>query len=467
MKGKAIIELTDKNGKKTTHEHNMTTDVFKDVFTVVSNLSGGGTSSDIIRHYGSYMANLFKGFRDSNMYGIKLYENKIPEVKENYLNHSRVSVGYGNQGVDYDEKRGVLNVLSTCKLTNDNDEQIGVRLVWDFPTNTANGNIQSICLTTANTDLYTTLTSNFLNTGTQSFKDKGIFLRTERIDSSYTKEGLLLRVDNNKIMREKQKTGIVSPQGWVNNPEDFETYILEGYEDLYKVYDFHSYYLTIAKNTVTQVYDLLKLNRDSLEVLENTPLTALTSTYYDYGFVGEVDDITNIIFQNTFTSSNTTASYKNYNLKTHTVADLNPPNRYTNSVRQGANAITVNKDLDNKLYCRLLHYRLGHYSSSSTSRYYYPRQTVYKTNSEGNLEVMYSNTHDRSNASAIYVHFGIQPIGIASDNGVCEYNGANPEMYCYIALENQCLLTINNLDVPLVKTDAYTMKITYELTWGE
>ena len=79
MKGKAIIELTDKNGKKTTHEHNMTTDVFKDVFTVVSNLSGGGTSSDIIRHYGSYMANLFKGFRDTNMYGIKLYENKNAE----------------------------------------------------------------------------------------------------------------------------------------------------------------------------------------------------------------------------------------------------------------------------------------------------------------------------------------------------------------------------------------------------
>lgn len=134
MKGKSIIELRNVHtGEVERHiDHNLVTNGIK----VFPGTAIWGKTELTEDKYFPLWKNWFSGLR--------LFENTLEEDPDNYIyKYSEPITGYASNTADTtDPKRGLFNISESGPL----EDNSGVRLVWDFAQNQANGQISCISI---------------------------------------------------------------------------------------------------------------------------------------------------------------------------------------------------------------------------------------------------------------------------------------------------------------------------------
>lgn len=136
LKGHADIYLRDAITGEIVderHEDNIVTNAVQDVLSV----NPFGCRSDIYR---------FLPLATNLLGGVLLFPKTVPESTADYWAHGQWPTGYASNSSDTggDPRRGNFNPNESYATSN------GYRLVWDFGTADANGDISSICLTNSN-----------------------------------------------------------------------------------------------------------------------------------------------------------------------------------------------------------------------------------------------------------------------------------------------------------------------------
>lgn len=134
MKGKSIIELRDvRTGEVERHvDHNLATNGMN----VFPGTAVGGKTVLEGNQYFPLWQNWFSG--------IRLFENKLDEDPDNYIyKYAEPITGYASNTADTtDPQRGLFNISESGPL----EDRSGIRLVWDFAQNQANGQISCISI---------------------------------------------------------------------------------------------------------------------------------------------------------------------------------------------------------------------------------------------------------------------------------------------------------------------------------
>lgn len=475
MKGRTLIELQDKDGRLVEYkDDNMLTNAFTDMLNIVANTSTTGALLTTERDRLNALSNNFIGIFDKNnlkKWGIRIFSEPLEENADKY-NIYAPHLAYGNETTSMEEGKGVFNDLSSKFLTNDIGEVVGIRLVWDFATNIANGEIACVCLTPTKNTFGSLYANHYCKNTSVTSEQKGalnffynvstsnIMTYNPKRNFSYRKNGMPIAVTNNTVKIYQTTQPIVSHTGWLENDESYTEYTIEGYEDLFKVYDLDHSYVTLGKNTQTENYDLIRLNHNTLEIEETLEVGEL-SIMYDYLIVGEnegrsLSDLTSLVyFTESFLGSYTYT--ESINLKTMVKKGKNYSSESNANYHNTSMNVVLdeNNNLIGKLFIERANSNWGryesHYYKSSSSETGYDIISSISTNggvSNGSQEVSYAN-----------LHFGLTPICVTKTTIGARYHN--------LAFDNQTVFTINNLETPVTKTDANTMKITYELTWGE
>ena len=138
IKGCASLILADKSGRevKRLEEHNLVTDALKSIWDI--------PKIGLYSNWNIYnMLGYFLPMHEYALGGIMLLGTAVPE-KASGITLPTGFVPIGNAGAAYsgtDIMRGTRNENETVTLDN------GVRIVWDFPTDKANGTISCIAVT--------------------------------------------------------------------------------------------------------------------------------------------------------------------------------------------------------------------------------------------------------------------------------------------------------------------------------
>ena len=141
FKGQTKIELFEKGEKVgEVKDNNMMTNMLSKVFNPPRVVAGGVSSRELLQGL-TPIYNVALG-------GLLLYENTIDEdVEAEFSSVSNKCIGHA--GGDYSgvqATRGTLNASETGYI-NDSEKWRGYRYVWDFSTDKANGTISCACLT--------------------------------------------------------------------------------------------------------------------------------------------------------------------------------------------------------------------------------------------------------------------------------------------------------------------------------
>ena len=138
MHGKATLILTDKDtGRvvKQVEEHNMLTNALNSIFSLPPTLVYPDDSKRVFEGYLPMYRHLLKG--------LILFGNTIPENPNNFMLGAKYNV-VATAGDEYsgsDLMRGNFNTNQSCEIEN------GYRFVWDFAPEKAIGTIKSLSLT--------------------------------------------------------------------------------------------------------------------------------------------------------------------------------------------------------------------------------------------------------------------------------------------------------------------------------
>ena len=477
LKGRTLIELQDKDGNiKTYKDNNMVTNAFTDVLRIMANTSTTGSLLTTERYALAELSNRFNGVfntTDLNRWGVRLFEEPLEEDADKYFIH-RPHLAYANETTSMEEKKGVFNTLSSKFLTNDIGQTIGIRLVWDFSTNVANGKISCISLTpsinTYNSNRYN-LRLNTLCTDTP-MAHNGVFTwgvpENSRRELSYTKEGIPIKVKNNTIYFYKNTQPTISHLGWYEKSDIYDKVVLDNYIDLFKVYDLENYYLTLGKNTETQKYELIKLNKETYEIDETRLIGNFDlKNQFDYSIVGvksdTLEDLTNVLYFSNlvYTSSSTNRGILySINLKTLERKDVYWGSS-TNYAYYNSHCFSPMLDENGDISTKVTINRGG-------SSYCYVASGTFKLNESKDDCVLCDSFNINGMSSGLPImsgiNFGLKPIFTTIE----PYGSSNISYHkTNVGYDHNTVFTINNLETPITKTEDNTMKITYELTWGE
>lgn len=380
--------------------------------------------------------------------------------------------------------RGSLNTVETVDLYNSNSKVIGKRFVWDFLTHQANGTFRSLALTDINSgNQYYRLNSCVnLNMTTEAgncfYPSYGLYNTNTwytSIPSDNVTKYALTRIGKNlNFFRPlldatgyertyKDSVAIPGNSNFIENINT-RTVTFEGYTGCYYLHCIEDYVYTIMINTNTNKQTLLKISQDTDTIIETTELNIegdvvikMFSICGNKLIYGDIHPKTKATW--TRLKTDAVPSY----IKNVTKAYIYSPYYYFISMNTyNLTDKTVDPD---PLYIPMI-------NASTDSYVYITSKLLMFKDGNGEFTSYFSNaTYIRNNATEIYIHsdsfaynsfcqpFNGLPIGI----GLVYQSGSG----CTVTSLYHTLLTINNLEAPITKTEANTMKITYEVRWGE
>lgn len=150
LKGVCEIELRDENGNvvQKTKDKNMVTDAINRLLNPdiqMIKLQFAMSTPELKEYFSNKLPIL-----DRLIGGILLFNETQEENIDNIMYDVGNIVGSGSVMIETmpdDNRIGVFNKEESAVIKNDNGKDIGIKFVWDFATNQANGTIRSVSLT--------------------------------------------------------------------------------------------------------------------------------------------------------------------------------------------------------------------------------------------------------------------------------------------------------------------------------
>lgn len=483
LKGKTTIKLMNEQGEEvySAEESNLVTNAFNDALKLIQNnylafpatiqLDGNiqKTIWGINHMYNSYNKLDFKNHEN---YGIKLMSEHLVEDPDRY-NYSKRPIAYGTNTQTIADNKGLFNNLESKQLIDDSGKNYGIRMVWDFGTSTANDvPIKCVCL------------APIFNSGDSSEIGEPMCEKY----SIYSLNKSFSFSHFNYYNGAKNKASLLNHNGMIFTELDgiyelYETPYVEVSETGYKIsencvrkfgisttyskwfrmVEIDNKYCTIAYHNDLNTYQFIEINKDDLSISNTIDLVGINDDYIDFNKCGDH----HLVFVHKF-QSNSINPYKvfTYDLRTHITEEITerlyPACTVVKSRKHTAGNIDRLLDNNGKFYCRI---SLGDSSNySNVPSYYF---NIYE-DSEGNIQVG-DISQSPLNAGVNSLKHGVPSCSLNGDKGgltlYCKSSGDYYITYLTLNWSPDTLFTINNLEMPITKTAANTMKIIYELTW--
>lgn len=475
LKGHAVIELTDvKTGKKERVEHdNIITNALKDFFDKQMPVIGAGN-----------MNSYFLPIIEKALGGIFIFSNTLTENINNIVLPDAADAeltGYAGHVTSdgNDNRRGDFNAEESGAITN------GYKFVWDFGTNDANGEIAALALTNE-------------MAGYHGYHYSPIeILRSSRNNTSNTSgsyKGLGVDYANPMGLNDEKMAQYAveldSDAGTIKTirKTDSTTILFETYKIDFKTVKLDNVVATFAKiNTETITIS------DSVQTETNDALTfvdggdgfyyGLSSSYSSNTAKIKISKINKSTHEYTPATDHTVGNVEL--LQMGTVVQYMQESKISPVIRNGYIYSLCNKVKTNSRYTK---YDIIKISLTNPAEFtVLPNSNFQIHNAEYGADAsMYlQNGLIITNGFAIDSDDRLIPTGIQFYDYVISHSYActtrittdgkqilmgaysNGSRYTNYYPVLQYLATINNLDAPVTKTAAKTMKITYTLTYAE
>lgn len=484
MKGTAKIELFNKDGEVVEQvEHNLVTNAFTDIPRIIANLLNGDptiTSSYRLQR----LANLYKssGLSNDKTFAIKLFSDYINNNDPNhYYELGHEFLAYGTDSGTSQDNRGSRISNLTCMIRDEeNQKDIGIRLVWEFPSNCANGEIKSICLcpNIFETKLYKTNTMGYSlgnGLGVTDFLNDSSF----RVNVSYTREGFRTVTKSEEsystITIAESNIMDISPIDMVTSKEGKNVITLVGYTDIFKAIELYDgIFATIALNLNTNLYEFLTIDSTTKTIIEQKVLYNNFKEFQDFGLCGDFLILTVVYNSNNKTNYGAKSRFYYYplnaeeptdwaNLSLGTPSGYSPTHAYSDadSYYPQDNIMTLKHMEKEGFVCEIVSIR-GWSTANDITRLTCHLDVVDGIPKYINTLVHTYKAYGNSHPYSPLFNFGTTPIVYINNH--CESRNFETG-YAYIGYDLGTYFTINNLEVPIFKTEDNSMKITYELIW--
>lgn len=406
IKGKSVIELYNPNTriKQRYEDENIVTNAFKYIFG--QNICAGANRT--------FMNNFLPLYK-KGIGGIILFDSQIEENPDIVVAPNTVGcTGYASTDAysGTDLSRGGMNVNETELIDN------GMKLVWDFATSQANGDIACVSLTHVN--------GGKVGYGSKNYCDGGNILMPDMIQNiiKSSETGYYAQCIVNDILYavEFQNPGVLKLKK-------------------YKLY--------------SQDVGLKNYYAEPKLIVEKEIETSLTGSFNIY-----IKTDKNKVYIMTRAESS----------KIIDITDFENIKEYLFPVSVIANMFSVR---DNIAYLNTSALKIELYSLADTTAKLNEITTNYSIDVVSNIngyivlgrEMLDANDEIRYIYNGIYNDASVKNAGFY-DNGIIVpymfYSGSS--VYTRYSIISNYLATINNLKVPITKTSAQTMKITYTLT---
>ena len=408
IKGKSVIELYNPNTriKQRYEDENIVTNAFKYLFG--QNICAGANQT--------FMNNFLPLYK-KGLGGIILFDSQIEENPNIVVAPNTVGcTGYASTDAysGSDLSRGSMNTNETSLIDN------GMKFVWDFATSQANGDIACVSLTHEK--------GGKVGYGSNTYPSgDGILLSNLIVGTTYFSEGsysgycvvndimyIATRTSLNTLRLRKYKlySQDINLKNYYGSPKLIE----EKSVTVTSVVTMNTLYLKADKNNVYVIYDYNRII--DITDFENIKEYAFPVRSLSMGYMAVREGVAYIA-----TGSKKTESYS----LTDTSAKLNEIS-------------TLNA-------------------------------TQYVSNINGyivlGIEMLDKNDNTRFvNKSASYSDYHLSCPGFCENEIIVPYTymDNSGRYYAGYSVVSNYLATINNLKVPITKTSAQTMKITYTLT---
>lgn len=467
LKGVCEIELRDENGNvvQKTRDRNMLTDAINRLL----NPDIGLMKTRFVvpdSEISEYLSNKLP-ILDGLIGGIVLFNEVQVENINNVIYKSTTQiVGSGSvmiETVPDDSRIGVFNKEESEVIKDENKSAIGIKFVWDFATNQANGTIRSVSLTTGiagrsnykNNLIMTFLSENlnilyplkYLSGNTSSVPHGSSFLTSGCVGLYITqfKNGEAIVITDTKEIKRvklKDKIGLADSLNALSlqSGDIIKTASIDGLLDGV-MYDNYPNYFT---NCDDKLY-YCKIDKKVLTVVEFNPET-LESTSKDI-------NLTQILTHN----------------RTHPVAVYN--NCY--AIPDGTTHDDTIRFVSMNDYTLVKSVKLGNSANITYGQY----ADYFVINNEGssrgedkyfmidkNFDIVFSNSSLFRAIMPVKNNFIKDPLFmIRSTKG---YSSGNSRNYG-IAINPHIKFTIDNLATPVTKTASQTMKVIYTIQDAE
>lgn len=425
LKGHATIELKNVNtGEIQRYEHsNLVTNAIAENLTLASKVITPSSVND-----------KFMPLNKLGMGGILLFENTLTEGANNVMLPSpseNTITGYASNDAynSTDTKRGSRNGTESQVIDN------GFKYVWDFSTSQANGIISAIALTHSKTGAtpYGYFSESYLSTISATSYENNMLefnINTNEITNIYTNgnRGIIVRKKRLPIDKIRINTSLLSIEN-VGEPirYDYSDSGITFNENSKIINSDDNYYYIVYANGTTLSF--CRINKD------------------DY-------------------SIDTEYGLKNVTLETN--ATVNSTSYYRNAVVMNGYMYVFYSSTIHKININ----DVGNYESISTNYTAYccakvgntimTNRYIYSENSNGVAKI---SPRPIYNTSGGIVTGGTTYNIIVYDNGIAlDYKMSSTSTQIELGVTLAYLATINNLETPIQKTSAQTMKITYTLT---
>ena len=464
--GNATIELTDvaTNARDVIYEKNMVTNMLSNMYESLINIHQVSSS------HSQYVRDVASSILDQNISpinyfgkdknGIMVFSEPVYENPDVFMTNQIPLATAGSVYDNSDSTRGTMNAKETTEIVSvsDSSRVVGVKFVWDFNTSQANGVISSVSICD-------------ISSGNKIGMPWQPAPKTITIDSQSAKLGFEEHVPQSMNISNISKNGHVytaNDTGYVKeticditigfdtpytpSTEGSTEYQIAGYSGFINlhIHDNISEISLLGKNDATDMWEIITVGMDTNVIKANTPIPNITFEPKNFGRVGNfiifqpvgkyntsvpwtihVFNITSGLFEDPI-SVTVPAGEHGYNKNIGGLSTINEYQAGDNTFISSVDGIRLSEHS----------YRDG----VSHTLFYDISGTI--TPIANNAGVITMNVGDS---------FHIRKTHSATTNLISVSPG----------FHNMALFTINNLETPINKTNANTMKITYELRWGE
>lgn len=456
IKGSTKIELFDKDGNVTSvvQEDNFITNAIKDIYDGAMSLDFSPLNV-INNQIKSYTLGDFFGIDDI---GVAVLNRTLPNDESFTVLGEKPNAYAGGEYVGNDTDRGTLNINETSVY--EEGGKIKHRWVWDFPTSSANMEIKSICLVpracgngVQNAEIPVKPLNKNNNIGLQGYGENEYTFYSDNT-YQFTKIDEIVKPTSNGYALYKCNYTL----SYGKNLRNIKTLdvVLSDYTDFHKqvCIDKDNNIYLLAKKVSDTKYYVIKLSYGTDSILQEILLPNVNSKPSFFGVVSDAVFYKVRLISEGGQYTKIALGYVTFTGEENEVVCQGGIGNYTSTdVR-----FTISTYVDSQGNMNMYFGHIQRYNATNAANKY--GVSVHSTNN-------YYYYNECSGVNSYTKLHGFNKINNTLFGYATHSKDSNSWYTLYPAIHNTTLFTINNLDNPIPKTEANTMKITYILTFDK